>query len=78
MNGAPCKLTIKVNTSDDKHTTNLVKEFYIAPPYINVKIIDEKNQYNFDDFLIVKAVPNELQNIKRVQLKLTMSKPVTL
>lgn len=27
---------------------------------------------------IVKAVPNELQNIKRVQLKLTMSKPVTL
>lgn len=55
MNGAPCKLTIKVNTSDDKHTTNLVKEFYIAPPYINVKIIDEKNQYNFDDFLIVKA-----------------------
>ena len=27
---------------------------------------------------IVKAVPNELQNIKKVQLKLTMSKPVTV
>ncbi len=27
---------------------------------------------------IVKAVPNELQNIKKVQLKLTMSKPVTI
>jgi large subunit ribosomal protein L1 len=27
---------------------------------------------------IVKAVPNELQNIKGVQLKLTMSKPVTI
>ena len=27
---------------------------------------------------VVKALPNELQNVKRVQLKLTMSKPVVL
>ena len=53
--GASCQVKIIANTSDNKHSDMANDEFYIAPPQISINIIDEKNQYKLDDFLIAEV-----------------------